>query len=514
MAISFAQLLTPEQIKLILSQRLLGTLFEHQADQIERQITGPDMLLAGDPGTGKTLVAIAQSLLVTAAITQPGWPYGWRPSIYAMPANLVRQTHREFAKFAPSLRVVVLRTGKDRPPAPGSYDLILTSYTLPVVSKPVAEMLGKLAPFASVIYDESHQLRNVKAKRTGLWVGLSRGANWILPMSGTPYVNSGEDLYVSLGLLKLLKTPGIGIAQPGGAPRIASFREFCANFVFYKEMTIKGHTFTKATGVKNPEILNAALSPRTTRWVASELLSLPPLLHELHMLDEGDVLKQLSPEDRESLKALMALFELFKQLKGNTDPAEIGRLLVMIEAAIAEAGTDSMSTYRRLIGTAKAPLVAEYVAGRIEAGGGQTLIFGHHRATLQLIKDALDKAEISNALLYGGVSQGARDKAVQAFQAGELKTLVLQIEVAGLGLNLQAASHVVFAELPWTDAAYRQAIARSHRAGQDQHVLVSVATVPDSIDEMLAFAIQRKVVEAASVIDDVFDRDYEPARSL
>ena len=471
------------------------SLFQHQADFLHIQLHSPaSLLLAGDPGTGKTLVAIQTIAFTTLALRNAG---EWLPCLYILPANLLRQVEREFRRFAPELRLAVLRTGKDPLPPAGSYDVLLVSYTLPVTSRRIAEAVAALNSFAFVVFDECHQLRNVTAKRTRFWVNLARNARLVLPMSGTPYVNSGEDLYTTFYLLDLLAEPGVGVPGPDSALHPASYPQFCAKFVVYREMTINGRTFTKAVGTKNINILNQVLAPRMTRWVAAELLSLPPLIVEQHLLDMTDIRDQLAEHDQEKIEEL-----LVRRQAGEEITEE------QIAEAVGDGPTsESLSTYRRLIGTAKAPLVAEWIIGRIEGGGGQTLIFGHHRAALEAIKAKLDQAKIATGLIYGDTAVTQRDRQVQLFQAGALDVLVLQIEVGGLGLNLQAASHVVFAELPWTAAAYRQAIARAHRAGQRQHVLVSIATVPDSLDEIIAGTIARKATEAAAILDNTLEAE-------
>jgi SNF2 family DNA or RNA helicase len=483
---------------LVAKQLLVGSLsgegwslFQHQMDFLRAQLHSPvPLLLAGDPGTGKTLVAIKSIWFATVALRNVD---AWLPNLYALPANLLAQVARELRRFAPELRVAALRTGKDPIPAPGAYDVLLVPYTLPVAARRIAEAVAALGAPLFVVFDEMHLLRNVAAKRTKFWVNLARNARWVLPMSGTPFVNSGEDLYATFHLLGLLAEPGIGVPGADGVLQPASFAQFCKRFVVYREMSINGRVFAKAVGTKNADILNRVLAPRMTRWVASELLSLPPLIVEQHLLDMADVRGQLAEHDQEKVEELLA-----RRRAGEEITEE------QIAEAVGDGPTsESLSTYRRLIGTAKAPLVAEWIIGRIEGGGGQTLVFGHHRAALESIKAKLDQAKVPAGLIYGDTSVTQRDRQVQSFQAGALKVLVLQIEVGGLGLNLQAASHVVFAELPWTAAAYRQAIARAHRAGQQQHVLVSIATVPDSLDEIIAGTIARKAAEAAAVLDTI-----------
>jgi SNF2 family DNA or RNA helicase len=470
------------------------SLFQHQTAFLRAQLDSTvSLLLAGDPGSGKTLPAILVLVCIAQVLRNAG---AWLPCLYVLPANLSRQVEREFRRFAPELRLAVLRTGKDQIPVAGSYDVLLVAYTLPVAARRVAEAIAKLGRFAFIVFDEAHLLRNVTAKRTRFWVNLARGARWVLPMTGTPFVNSGEDLFTLFHLLGLLAEPGIGVPDSSGQLCPATFTQFCARFVVYTSMIINGRALSKPVGTKNIEVLNRVLASRMTRWAAAELLSLPPLITEQHLLDMADVRDQLAthgatPFDQAKVDELLARRRAGEEISDAEIAAVVGD----------SSHSDSLSTYRRLIGTAKAPLVSEWVADRIAGGGGQTLIFGHHQAALEVIKAELDVAQIPAGLIYGRTPAGQRDRQVLEFQAGQLKVLVLQIEVAGLGLNLEAASHVVFAELPWTAAAYQQAIARAHRAGQRQHVLVSVATVPDSLDEIIAGTIARKATAAAAVLD-------------
>jgi SNF2 family DNA or RNA helicase len=493
---SIAEALTSELLLDELFDARGWSLFRHQETFLRTQLfSSASLSLIGDPGSGKTLPAILVLACITQALRRADV---WLPCLYILPANLSRQVEREFRRFAPELRLAVLRTGEDRIPDAGSYDVLLVAYTLPVASRRIAEAIASMTPFAFIVLDEVHLLRNVTAKRTRFWVNLARHARWVLPMTGTPFVNSGEDLFTLFHLLGLLAEPGVGVAGPDGQLHPATFTQFCAKFVVYSQMTINGRTFAKAVGTKNTDTLNRVLATRMTRWVLAELLSLPKLITGQHLLDTADVRDQLAahgatPFDQIKVDGLLAR----RRAGDEVTDAEIA------EVVADGPRSDSLSTYRRLIGIAKAPLVAEWIIARIEGGGGQTLIFGQHRTVLEMIKAALDAVKIPVGLIYGRTPAAQRDRQVQAFQTGSLKVLVLQIEVAGLGLNLEAASHVVFAELPWTSAAYRQAIARAHRAGQRRHVLVSVVTVPDSIDEIIASTITRKATEAAAVLGTV-----------
>jgi SWI/SNF-related matrix-associated actin-dependent regulator 1 of chromatin subfamily A len=492
---ALGDLLNPEQRAEI--ERL--PFFDHQRDLHQVLLRSRTAhLLAGEPGTGKTLVAIAMGAAVTAAKRNLDVK---TPVIYVMPANLIMQIAREHHQFTHHLRVAAVRTGKDPLPSPGTFDVLLISYTLPVASRRIAEVIAALAPFALLVLDESHLLRNIKAKRTRFWINLTRQARWTLLMSGTPMVNSPEDLYTTFYVLDLLDAPGIGRAGIDGNLRPATYNEFCGTFVVYGSMTIGGRAFAKPIGAKNTEVLNSVLAARSTRWLAKELLSLPPVIHSVHHLDIPDVLGELLKGVVEPSPAMLRLRALLARREAGEGIPESD-----IEAAIAAVSQMELSTYRRVIGTTKAPGVAELIAERLDAGGAPTLVFGHHREALNKIKTELDSAGVTAGLVYGDTPAKERDHLVQSFQNGALDVLVLQIDVAGLGLNLQRAGYVCFGELPWTAAAFDQAVARAVRIGQRQHVLVEIITVPSSLDEAMIRTIRRKAGEAHAVFDQSTQR--------
>jgi SNF2 family DNA or RNA helicase len=62
-------------------------------------------------------------------------------------------------------------------------------------------------------------------------------------------------------------------------------------------------------------------------------------------------------------------------------------------------------------------------------------------------------------------------------------TLVAQIQSGGTGLNIQAASVVVFCEPQFKPSIENQAISRSYRMGQTRNVLVYRLLCEDTVDE-------------------------------
>jgi SWI/SNF-related matrix-associated actin-dependent regulator 1 of chromatin subfamily A len=97
----------------------------------------------------------------------------------------------------------------------------------------------------------------------------------------------------------------------------------------------------------------------------------------------------------------------------------------------------------------------------------------------------------------------ARQEAVDRFQRrGEVRVFLGQIQAAGVGITLTAASHVVFVELEWTPGLMSQAEDRCHRIGQHDAVLVQHLVLPGSLDARLA----KTLVAKQRVIDKTLNR--------
>ncbi|EST20515.1 hypothetical protein M878_39570 [Streptomyces roseochromogenus subsp. oscitans DS 12.976] len=70
--------------------------------------------------------------------------------------------------------------------------------------------------------------------------------------------------------------------------------------------------------------------------------------------------------------------------------------------------------------------------------------------------------------------------------------LLAQIQAAGVGLNLQAASVVIICEPQITPAIEQQAVARAHRMGQVRPVRVHRLLAPGGVDERMVEMLRRK----------------------
>jgi SNF2 family DNA or RNA helicase len=123
--------------------------------------------------------------------------------------------------------------------------------------------------------------------------------------------------------------------------------------------------------------------------------------------------------------------------------------------------------------------------------GDKSLIFTQFTQMGTLLQRYLqNRFKLDVLFMHGGVSQEARAKMVDQFQAKDgPRVFILTVKTGGTGLNLTAASHVFHYDRWWNPAVENQATDRAYRIGQNQnvqvHKLISTGTLEDRIDLMI-----------------------------
>ena len=139
------------------------------------------------------------------------------------------------------------------------------------------------------------------------------------------------------------------------------------------------------------------------------------------------------------------------------------------------------------------------------ANGQKVIIFSYFRNVMQLVGTALGDRAIGP--INGSVSPKHRQELVDQFtSSSEPKALIGQIQAAGTGLNIQAASVIILCEPQIKPSLEVQAIARAHRMGQVRPVQVHRLLIPDGIDELMMKMLARKQHEF-----DMYARESELA---
>lgn len=426
-------------------------------------------LLADDMGLGKTVQVI--TVLLDNLIHSAG------KNLIICPTSLLGNWQREFARFAPELRLYV-HHGSDRYHGERfmqeyrDCDIVLTTYQL--AGRDAKEL--RAVEWMTVVLDEAQYIKNYGTKQAQSVMKLS--APHRIAMTGTPVENRLSELWSIFQFL-----------NPGYLGSHAAFRA----------------RFSGTVGEQQHGELQ-----KLRRLVA------PFLLRRLK--SDPDIRKDL-PEKIE-LKSYCTLTAEQARLYQSVTEELMGR--IGEHNGIARKGL-VLSSLTRLKQICDHP---ELTAGRSRAsepaGAGRSgkmerlgelldiimdsgeaaLIFTQYVRMGELLQERLaERYGQKPSFLHGGVSKAERDQMVRAFQEGGGSPIfVLSLKAGGVGLNLTRANHVVHYDRWWNPAVENQATDRVFRIGQrknvEVHKLICQGTLEERIDEL----IERKKTLSEQVV--------------
>lgn len=310
-----------------------------------------------------------------------------------------------------------------------------------------------------MVLDEEHFVKNEKAKRTKAIfgdrldrkTGIASKCYAIWGLTGTPMPNNPSELYPMIRA----KFPD-AILNRNDEPM--SYWQFVGKYCITQDNGFG----IQITGGKNLPKLREQLRGRVKRRKKTDVAKdLPSIQYEILPV-EGD-LKNLPKEELTEVQECLSAAEPLEELK--------------------KIGTH-VASLRRFTGMAKVKSVIKWVE---ESGYDKIVLFAHHKAVI----DELKKLD-NSVYIDGSCDPDHRKNAVDQFQNGQAKRFIGQIQAAGTGITLTAASVLVFVEYDWTPANNRQAADRIHRIGQENNCLVFFATVPNSVDEDIIKVVKRK----------------------
>jgi SNF2 family DNA or RNA helicase len=262
--------------------------------------------------------------------------------------------------------------------------------------------------------------------------------------------------------------------------------DFEASFCTHRPLTIKGgRVIQQITGGKNLTELRERLAPYVSRLRRDQVLDLPPL----QLVDFALSVGANSAVEAATTALSPALLETLRQADDEALPG------------LLRQHAPALASLRRALGTLKAPAAVDRILEHLEAGEDRILAFFHHRDAGALMLEQLRRAGVVCSVVRGDTPAGARTTAIDALADGNLQVLLMQTQVGGLGLNLQACRVALIVEPDWTDVATQQAIGRIYRAGQDRRCTAEFLFVPDSLDEHVTGVARRKAAIATNLID-------------
>lgn len=320
----------------------------------------------------------------------------------------------------------------------------------------VAYDVVQAAGFDALVIDECHRLQDARSQVTRMCRELSRGAEKVIEMSGTPYSTSMADLWAQYDVLD----SGRVFSQSR-----AKFLKRWFDLDYFGNPTLKN-------GVREDFLRTAA--PVTLRYDREECFDLPPKTYETRRFD-------LSKEQREWTRRIVR-GEFVQTDRGELGPQEVlhvGNKLAQVAAGFLILDDDDRTIVRVAGQNPKLEglrgLTREIPADR------KVVIFHSYQEEGRMIEELLPDDS------YASLRSEVTDKAVQIGRFREdpdCRFLIAHPRSGGEGLNFQIATTMIFYGNGCFGAPVRtQAEGRIWRLGQNAPCLYFDLVMRDSIDE-------------------------------
>ena len=189
---------------------------------------------------------------------------------------------------------------------------------------------------------------------------------------------------------------------------------------------------------------------------------------------------------------------------------EAREALTQWEGQAGIPGFEDLSAYRRQLGEAKAPAVADWVEQWLKVNERESIVvFGHHQKALDMIAERLGKKGIKTIVAHGGNAADSqyRQSLVDDFAEGKdgVRVFLGSTGACGTGMNgLHLRAHVcAFAEQEWTPGEFAQAEGRIRRLG-GQHAEQAVAyylVAGGGLEEHIVTTVTGKIEDQSVAID-------------
>ena len=338
-------------------------------------------------------------------------------TLVIVPANLILQWKSEIEKFAPHIAILIHWNKysvnlSEVNQLKNDYNIILTTYHYAYKYE-----LFKIIKIDRVICDEAHIFRNNKSKTYKGLEQFKTKIKWCI--TGTPIQNYLKDIKTLINFI---------------LPNI------------------------KLNKTNIPQFITTLLIRRTKSEVN---INLPERINKLQFISFSSIQEQKLYDKLDKLQHEFGNIKLLeKQLRL--------RQICSIPKNLSLKFKIKYKTNQNIesINNTKLNYIVKLIKKNTKE---KPIVFTHFNAEINYLKYKLEKENISTGVINGSVSQEERQSVIHN---DSYKVLLIQIVAGGTGLNLQHFNSVYFTSPNWNPSLENQAIARVHRIGQKNNVII------------------------------------------
>jgi len=350
-------------------------------------------------------------------------------------------------------------------------------------------LLGKKVLFA---VDESTTIKSPSARRTKNIVRLSKYAQYRRILTGSPVTRSPLDLYTQCEFLD---------------PELLGYSSYYSFRARYAEMlnrTAGGRTFKQVIGYKNLEELNKMLLEFSSRVLKKDCLDLPDKIYLTRNIE-------LTPEQAKAYKEMKdyAITQLYDEEKGGQQVSATSVLTKMLRLHQLSCGFMTTDDKENIEIKSKRLDELMNILDEVE---GKAIIWANYRHDIHRILEAIRKAHGDDSVgaYYGDVNDFDRRLYLKQFQdlKSPLRFIVGNTQTGGYGINLTAASTVIYYSNNFDLEKRLQSEDRAHRIGQVNKVTYIDIVCKGTVDEKIVKSLLAKQNIAAEVLGEEKWKDW------
>lgn len=337
-----------------------------------------------------------------------------------------------------------------------------------------------------LVVDESHMIKNRKAKRTERIINISKFAKYKLILTGTPITNGVWDLYTQMYILH----PGI--------LGYKSFYDFAKRHLEYSKK-YPGMII----GSRKIEYITQKINPYIYQVTKKECLDLPLKNYQNRYLYMSKEQRKIYNSVKEYFLNKINLEEFDSFIIFNM----IGYLHRICSGYIDATFIDydplkeqEMITRFQFKTNDKAKAVVQELNHM--PPDAKKIIWYRYNSDLELLQEVLQENHI---VLSGKIKQKKREESIDHFINGDINIALININIGGTGLNLQKSNYMIYYNNTYDYTKRTQSEDRVYKIGQDKNVHIIDILYHSSVDERIDYSIRKK----SSLIRDLRERINE-----
>lgn len=464
-----------KNIEIKFTQEETNTLRDYQKDGVKWLYTvckcGFGGILADEMGLGKSLQTITFIKKLLEEDKESKF-------LIVCPTSLVYNWENEFLKFAPELNFQVFsnqRTERREKLENFKGNIFITSYGLLREDREIYQK----ETFRVFVIDEAQNIKNPKT-------GLSKAVKSVtsetkIALTGTPIENSIVELWSIFdfimpgflsNLVKFQQKYKIKEFDESTNQLLSNLKEQIKPFILRR----KKKDVVKDLPEKIENNIYIDLNEEQKKYYAAEVK---------YVNDEMEKLIQSGGFTKNKMMILSLLTKL--------------RQLCIDPKIVIENYQGGSAKIENLILQIK----------EIVENNHKILLFTSFKTALEIVKEELEKENISNYTIAGDVPAKKRQMLVDAFNKDDTNVFLIMLKSGGTGLNLTSADVVIHLDLWWNPQAENQATDRTHRIGQTKTVEVIKLICKGTIEEkILALQEKKKILSNKMIEEDMDDNGY------